>query len=174
MYLAVLLIFSGILLIFFGLKAFFGVLFVGFGLYILMWIWAVRRRTSRRRKNVLEEIRKRFGEKLTEEELRWLASFAEGPVGRKFFVNIEDESSKDPTRIRIAIPISLIAILKPFLKVSSYALWKIVQKRQNVLDYEQFKLILNLLIEALDDLMSYSGDFVRIESKGTLVRISIL
>ncbi len=174
LYLAIALIVSGLSLIFFGVKAFFGVLFISLGFYILFWMWSLHRAVRKKRRETLDQLKQRFQGKLSNDDLQWLASFTESPIGRKVLISIEDNNPAESTKIRIAVPISLISILKPILKVSAPTVWKIIGNKQHALDYDQFKFILNVVTEVLDEIISYSGDFVRIETTGTLVRISIV
>ncbi|AEH51999.1 DUF2059 domain-containing protein [Pseudothermotoga thermarum] len=175
MYFALVLITAGVLLIFFGAKVFFGVLFIGIGFYVLAWILKLHLRAEKRSKKAAEEIQKRLKHKLTKEDLEWLMAFVKSPVGKKILMQVEEEQVQKPVRISISIPISLALFLKPILKTSSTFIWKFLKNKHEIFeDYQQFKTVLEIFLDALDELMTYSGDFIRIESQGTFVRIGIV
>lgn len=170
-YSALVLVFAGVCLIFFGAKVFFGVIFTALGLYILVEIFARYTRSMKRTKQTREAIRDRLRAKLDPEELKWVEDIITPPLGKKFLILVDDDN--DSTHVRVAIPFSLVIVLKPFLRSISPFFVKFF-KDKVPLDEKYLQILQEVFVSCIDELMSFSGDFMTVESKGTTVRIGIV
>lgn len=169
MYLALVLILSGVFLAIFGAKAFFAVIFIGIGVFVLLSLVKISFVKKRRRDEILNTVKKRLGNKIDDEDLKWIADLVDEPVGRKLFIIVTAQSNN----VRIVIPVSVILLVKPIMKLITPLIVKTIDKRMKT-DSEKYAQIIETIIgTSLDELLSYTGDFVRVESQGTTVRIGI-
>lgn len=170
MYLATILIICGVCLILFGAKIFFGVLFLATGVYILSVIISLHFKFQARSKQTQEILKEKLERKLSAEDLKWVLDITRPPFGKKFLIFVDDEN--DSTHVRISVPFSLLIILKPFARSLLSLILKFT-KGKIPIDERYLGVIHEVLMASLDELMTYSGDFVHVESKGTTVRIGI-
>lgn len=171
MYLAFVLVLAGICLIFFGAKIFFGVIFIALGVYILFEIFSHYARSIKRTKQLRETIEDRLRDKLNSEDLKWIQDVITPPLGKKFLILVDDNN--DSTHVRVAIPFSAVIVLKPFLKSLSPFFFKFFKDKVPI-DEKYLRIIQEVFVACIDELMSFSGDFITVESKGTMVRIGIV
>lgn len=171
MYLAIVLVLAGVCLIFFGAKVFFGVIFIAFGAYILTEIFSHYAKNTKRTRQLRETLRDKLKDKLNPEDLQWVEDIITPPFGKKFFILVDD--SKDSTHVKVAIPFSLIIVLKPFIRPLLPFFFKFF-KDKVPFDEKSFQIFQDIFISCIDELMNFSGDFISIESKGTTVRIGIV
>lgn len=171
MYLAVVLVLAGICLIFFGAKIFFGIIFIALGTYILIEIFSHYAISIKRTKQLRETIRDKLKDKLKPEDLKWVEDVITPPFGKKFLILVDDNN--DSSHVRISIPFSIIIVLKPFLRSLSPFFFKFF-KNKVPFDEKSFKIIQEVFVSCVDELMNFSGDFVTVESKGTTIRIGIV
>ncbi|MDI3494602.1 MAG: hypothetical protein PWQ72_729 [Pseudothermotoga sp.] len=172
MYLAITLIIAGFCLVFFGAKFFFGILFAAFGIYILVSLLSVYKKAQKRAEQNKKNIEERFRGKLDQEDIEWLKDMITPPIGRKFLIMVNEENS---TNVKISIPLSIVIVLKPFLKALSPMLRKSIKDKISIeIEEKYYTLIEDMIITSLDELMSFSGDFIKVESKGTTVRVGIV
>ncbi|MGJ8455330.1 hypothetical protein ACSFC1_08510 [Pseudothermotoga sp. U03pept] len=170
MYLAIILIISGVCLIFLGAKIFFGILFLATGVYILSVIATLHFKSQVRTKQTQKVLKEKLEGKLSAEDLQWVLDIAKPPFGKKIFIFVDDEN--DSTHVRVSIPFSLLIVLKPFAKSLLPFISKFTKGKIPV-DEKYLGIIHEVLMASLDELMTYSGDFIHVESKGTTVRIGI-
>ncbi|HOJ87829.1 MAG TPA: hypothetical protein PLP64_03700 [Pseudothermotoga sp.] len=171
MYLAITLVLSGICLIFFGAKVFFGILFISLGAYVLVEIFSHYAKSAKRAKQLRQTLRDRLHDKLSPEDLQWIEDMITPPFGKKFLIIVNDND--DSTNVRIALPFSLVIVLKPFLKSLLPFFFKFFKDKTHF-DERMFQIAQEIFISCVDELMNFSGDFVTVESKGTTVRIGIV
>jgi len=169
MYLALVLILSGVFLAIFGAKAFFAVIFIGIGVFVLLSLVKISSVKKRRRDEILDTVRRRLGNKIDEEDLKWIADLVDEPVGRKLFILVSEQS----TNVKIVIPVSVILLLKPAMKLIVPLIVRTIDKKMKTNSEEYAQIIEAIIGTSLDELLSYTGDFVRVESQGTTVRIGI-
>ncbi|MEJ5230431.1 MAG: hypothetical protein WHT65_10560 [Pseudothermotoga sp.] len=170
MYLAIILIICGVCLILFGAKSFFGVLFLATGAYILSVIISLHFKFQARTKQTQKILKERLEGKLGAEDLQWVLDVTKPPFGRKFLIFVDDQN--DSTHVRISVPFSLLIVLKPFAR-SLLSLTLKFTKDKIPIDEKYLSIIHEVLMASLDELMTYSGDFIHVESEGTTVRIGI-
>lgn len=171
MYLAAVLVLAGVCLIFFGAKVFFGIIFIALGVYILTEIFSHHAKLIKKTKQIREVIKERLKDKLSSEDLEWIENMITPPAGKKFLILVDD--STDSTHVRIAIPFSIIIVLKPFLRSLLPLIFKSFKNKIS-LDEKTFQILQEVFISCIDELMSFSGDFVTVESEGTTVKIGIV
>ncbi len=172
MLLAIILILSGLALIVFGARMFFGILFLAAGIYLIVSFFRIKLRAEDRQKREFSFLREQLKGKIDEEDLEWLENFFTAPIGRKLIIWIQETEEK--VNIRISIPISLILLIKPFLNSLLPPFIKYLCKKSNFsLSENNAKMILTLLNAYLDELFTYRGDFIHIETEDAVVKIGV-
>ncbi|MEN3008876.1 hypothetical protein [Pseudothermotoga sp.] len=173
MLLAIILILAGTALIVFGARVFFGILFLAAGIYLIVTLSKIALRARKRQKSELFFLKEQLKGKIDEEDLEWLESFFTAPVGRKIIVWIKE--GKKGINIKISIPISLILLVRPFLNsFSSLFIKHLCKKSGSSLSENEVRSILTLVNSCLDELFTYKGDFVHIETEDTTVKIGVV
>lgn len=173
MLLAVVLILSGLGLILFGARVFFGVLFLSAGVYLIVSLLKIKLISQKRKARQLSFLVEQLKGKLSEDDLNWIEDFFTPPVGRKFVVWVQER--RENTTVRISIPISLILLLKPFLGSLLPIVLRFLGKKLNLtLSREELDSIVKLLNSSFDELLSYQGDFVYVETETATVKIGLV
>lgn len=173
MLLAIVLILAGLALIIFGARMFFGILFLTTGIYLIVTFSRIKLCAEDRQRRELSFLREQLKGKINEEDLEWLENFFTAPIGRKLIIWIQETEEK--VNIRISIPISLILLTKPFLNSLLPLFIKYLCKKTNFsLSESNAKTVLTLLNTCLDELFTYKGDFIRIETEDAVVKIGVV
>lgn len=173
MLLAIILILAGLALIIFGARMFFGILFLTAGIYLIVTFFRIKLRAEDRQRRDLSFLREQLKGKINEEDLEWLENFFTAPIGRKLIIWIRE--TREKVNIRVSIPISLILLTKPFLNSLLPLFIKYLCKKTNFsLSESNAKMILTLLNTYLDELFTYKGDFIRIETEDAVVKIGVV
>lgn len=172
MVLAVTLIVAGLGLLIFGARVFFAVLFLAAGLYLILSLLSIRIKAERRREKELSFLKEQLRDKLSEEDLEWLTSFFTSPMGRKLIVWIKEK--RENITVRISIPVSLILLLRPFLNSLAPIVARFLNKKIPFsVSEEDLKVAMKLINSCLDEISTYRGDFVHIETETATVRIGL-
>jgi len=172
MLLAVVLILAGLGLIIFGARVFFGVLFLASGIYLIVSFLNVKVKSRKRREQELSFLREQLKDKLSEEDMEWIMSFFTAPIGRKFIIWVQDRSEN--TNVRISIPVSLVMLLRPFLNSLTPLLVRFLDKKVPLsLSRDDLNMIIKLLNSCLDEISTYRGDFLHIETQDATIRIGL-
>ncbi|HBT39976.1 MAG: Uncharacterized protein XD58_0356 [Thermotoga sp. 50_1627] len=173
MLLAVVLILAGLGLIIFGARVFFGVLFLASGIYLIACFLNIKLKCKKRREQELSFLREQLKGKLNEEDLEWVTSFLTAPIGRKFIIWVQER--KENANVRISIPVSLVMLLRPFLNSLTPLLMKYLDKKVPFsLSKDDLNMIIKLLNSCLDEISTYRGDFLHIETQDATIRIGLM
>lgn len=173
MLLAVVLIVAGLSLIIFGARVFFGVLFLAAGIYLIVSFLNIKLKSKKRRERELSFLREQLKDKLSEEDLEWITGFFTTPIGRKFIIWVQER--RENTTVKISIPVSFVMLLRPFLNSLASLFVKFLDKKMPFsLSKEDLGLIVKLFNSYLEEISTYRGDFLHIETQDAMIRIGLV
>jgi hypothetical protein len=173
MLLAVVLIVAGLSLIIFGARVFFGVLFLAAGIYLIVSFLNIKLKSKKRRERELSFLREQLKDKLSEEDLEWITGFFTAPIGRKFIIWVQER--RENTTVKISIPVSFVMLLRPFLNSLASLFVKFLDKKMPFsLSKENLDLIVKLFNSYLEEISTYRGDFLHIETQDAMIRIGLV
>jgi hypothetical protein len=173
MLLAVVLIIAGLSLIIFGARVFFGVLFLAAGIYLIVSFLNIKLKSKKRRERELSFLREQLKDKLSEEDLEWITGFFTAPIGRKFIIWVQER--RENTTVKISIPVSFVMLLRPFLNSLASLFVKFLDKKMPFsLSKENLDLIVKLFNSYLEEISTYRGDFLHIETQDAMIRIGLV
>lgn len=173
MLLAVVLIIAGLSLIIFGARVFFGVLFLSAGIYLIVSFLNIKLKSKKRRERELSFLREQLKDKLSEEDLERITGFFTAPIGRKFIIWVQER--RENTTVKISIPVSFVMLLRPFLNSLASLFVKFLDKKMPFsLSKEDLGLIVKLFNSYLEEISTYRGDFLHIETQDAMIRIGLV
>ncbi|KLO21101.1 hypothetical protein X275_10120 [Marinitoga sp. 1197] len=169
---AIILLFYGVVLIFLGTKYFWAFFFIGLGTYIFYTYYSAFKRKKIQKKILEKSIIKLIKENNPETAAHIIAEKIKYPIGTKFVINVNSVDTNVKLVFPLGILISMKPILytlKPFLKE---ALKSNFSKKGIKIDFD-FNIIINMIIETIDYLSEFYGEFIDVETDEGKTKIKI-
>jgi len=165
------LILLGLVLIIWGTKAFWGLLFISLGLYIFYVYFKAFKRKNLQKEILKKSMVKIIEENNPEEAADIISRKIKYPLGTKFVISVKT----DETNVNLVFPLGILIATKPLL----YSIKPIIKKymkhknKENDESSFDFDPIFNILIESIEYLPDYYGDFIDVEADGGKTRVKI-
>ncbi|SHE76508.1 hypothetical protein SAMN02745164_01097 [Marinitoga hydrogenitolerans DSM 16785] len=169
---AILMILYGIILFFWGAKIFWASFFIGLGLYILYTYYKAFKRKTIQKTFLRTSIKKIIDENDSETAANIISEKIKYPVGTKFVIKV----ITDETKVNLVFPLGILLSMKPLLYSFKPLLKKAIisklKKENKYIDFDIDEAV-NAIIESVDYLFDFYGDFVDVETDGGKTKIKI-
>ncbi|GAB6189846.1 hypothetical protein JCM30566_15880 [Marinitoga arctica] len=169
---SILLILYGVILIFFGAKMFWASFFIGLGLYIFYIYYSAFKRKKSQKVLLKKAIKKIIDENDSETAAGIISEKMKYPVGTKFVISVNTED----TKVNLVFPIGILISTKPLLYSLKPLLKKTIKSKINEKNAEfniDIDEIINVIIESVNYIYDFYGDFIDVETNSGKTKIKI-
>ncbi|MBM7559978.1 hypothetical protein [Marinitoga litoralis] len=169
---AAIIIIEGLILVFFGAKIFWASFFIGLGIYILYTYYSAFKRKREQRKFLKKSIENIIKENDPETAANIISEKIKYPVGTKFVIKVDSEDAK----VNLVFPLGILILTKPLLYSLKPVLKKSIKSKfeeneKNInFDLDE---VINVIIESVDLLSEFYGDFIDVETDGGKTKVKI-
>ncbi|AEX86422.1 hypothetical protein XO10_10090 [Marinitoga sp. 1135] len=169
---AIILIIIGLSLIFGGAKFFWASLFIGLGIYIIYSYYEISKRKKENKKILTRNIEKIIETHTPQEAAKIISEKVKDPVGSKFVILVDTEDAK----VRLFFPFGILMSFKPLLIFTKKIIKKKIEEEFSKKDKKipiDVDEIVDLIMESMDLLYQYYGDFIDVEADNGKTKVKI-